>query len=155
MEMKRQSKLYYGVNRRARFDYEILQTYEAGIELFGHEVKSIKTGRINLAGSYAVIRANAPWLLNASIPSYQAKNTPADYDPERSRRLLLHKSEIKELIGASAQKGLTIVPLKVYTKGNRVKVLIGLGRHKKKGDKRETIKRREAERDIERETKGG
>lgn len=138
------------VNRRVNFDYEVLQTYEAGIELLGHEVKSIKSGRINLAGSYAVIRGNEVYLLNASIPPYQAKNTPADYDPERSRRLLLHRSEIKELIGAAAQKGLTIVPLKVYTKRNRVKILIGLGRHKKKQDKRETIKKRETEREISR-----
>ena len=140
-------------NRRAYFDYEILETYEAGIELLGHEVKSIKTGHINLAGSYAVIRNNEAYLLNATIPPYQPKNVSADYDPTRSRRLLLHKSEIKELIGKAAQKGLTIVPLKVYTKRGGVKIMIGLARHKKKGDKREIIKKRDAQRDIERETK--
>lgn len=143
----------HGVNRRAQFDYEILQTYEVGIELRGFEVKSVKTGHINLAGAYAVIRDNEAFLLNAMIPAYQPKNAPADYDPQRTRRLLLHKNEIKELIGASAQKGLTIVPLKVYTTHNRVKVLLGLGRHKKKGDKREIIKKRETEREIQRNLK--
>ncbi len=143
------------VNRRAQFDYEILQTYEAGIELFGFEAKAVKTGRINLSGSFAVIKNNEVWLLNATIPPYQAKNTPADYDPSRSRRLLLHKSQIKELIGAASQKGLTIVPLKAYTKRNLVKILIGLARHKKKEDKREVIKRRESAREIERALKRG
>ena len=141
------------VNRRAYFDYEILDTYEAGIELRGFEVKAVKSGRINLAGSFAVIKDNEAWLLNTTISPYQAKNTPTDYDPTRSRRLLLHRSEIKELIGGSAQKGLTIVPLRVYTKHNRVKILIGLARHKKKGDKRELIKKRETEREIRRELK--
>lgn len=140
-------------NRRAYFDYQILETYEAGIALRGFEAKAIKSGRINLAGTFAVVQNNEVWLLNADIPPYQAKNTPPDYDPTRSRRLLLHKSEIKELIGKTSQKGLTIIPLKVYTKHNRVKILLGLGRHKKKGDKRETIKKREAEREIERERK--
>lgn len=143
------------VNRRAYFDYEILETYEAGIELFGFEVKAVKTGRINLAGTFAVIKDRGALLLNANIPAYQRKNAPPDYDPTRSRRLLLHKSEIKELIGKSAQKGLTIVPLKVYTKRNRIKVLLGLARHKKNTDKRESIKRREAKRDIERVIKRG
>lgn len=138
------------VNRRAYFDYEIIKTYEAGMELLGHEVKSVKTGHINLAGSFAVIRKEEAWLLSATIPPYQSKNTTSNYEPTRSRRLLLHKSEIKELIGKTAQKGLTIVPLKVYTKHSRVKILIGLARHKKKTDKRETIKKREAEREIKR-----
>lgn len=138
------------VNRRAYFDYEIFETYEAGIELLGFEVKSVKTGHINLAGSFAIIKDGKPQLLNTTIPPYQPKNAPVDYDPTRSRRLLLHKYEIKELIGAVSQKGLTIVPLKVYTKHNRVKVLIGLARHKKKGDKREIIKKRETKREIER-----
>ena len=143
------------VNRRAQFDYEILSTYEAGISLFGFEAKAVKTGRINLAGAYALIRGNEAWLLNATIPPYQVANTPPTYDPTRTRRLLLHKSEIKALIGGSTEKGLTIVPLKVYTKNNLVKVLLGLGRHKKKADKRESIKRRETEREIERTLKWG
>lgn len=143
------------INRRAHFDYNILQTYEAGIELRGFEVKAIKNGRMNLAGAFAVIRNDEAWLLNTTISPYQAKNTPADYDPARSRRLLLHKAQIKELIGAASQKGLTIIPLKVYTKRNRVKVLLGLARHKKKADKREVIKRRESEREIARVIRRG
>src|SRR3989338_9690590 len=100
------------INRRAYFDYEILETYESGISLLGFEAKSIKSGRINLTGSFAVVRNNEVWLLNATVSALQPKNIPTDYDPTRSRKLLLHKSEIKELIGKSAQKGLTIVPLK-------------------------------------------
>lgn len=142
-----------GVNRRAYFDYEILETYEAGIRLRGFEVKAIQSGRIQLAGSFVVIRGNQAELLNVTIPPYQVGNVPKDYISDRTRRLLLHAREIKELIGKSARSGLTIVPLKVYTQHNRVKILIGLARHKKSGDKRETIKRRESEREIERELK--
>lgn len=138
----------YAVNRRALFDYEVLETYEAGIELFGFEVKAIKTGRINLAGAYAIIQGGEAWLLNASIPPYQPKNTPSDYDEMRSRRLLLHRSEIRELIGKTAQKGLTLVPLRVYDKKSRIKIAFALARHKKKHDKREVIKERETKREI-------
>ncbi|MBI3274000.1 MAG: SsrA-binding protein SmpB [Candidatus Colwellbacteria bacterium] len=145
----------YAVNKRAYFDYEILETLEAGIELYGLEVKAIKTGRMALSGSYAIIRGNELWLINASIAPYQQKNTPSDYDPARSRKILLHRSEIKGLIGAAAQKGLTIMPLKVYPKRGRIKVLIGLARYKKTRDKRETIKKRDAKREIERIIKRG
>lgn len=138
------------VNRRAHFDYEILESYEAGMELRGFEVKAIQLGRMSLAGAFVAIRGNEAWLLGAVIPLYQASNTPAGYEPERTRRLLLKKSEIRELIGKTAQKGLTLVPLKVYTKRSRVKILIGLARHKKQHDKRETIKKREAAREIKR-----
>ena len=139
-------------NKRAHFDYEILETYEAGIELRGFEVKSIKTGRINLAGSYVIIRDNQARLLNADIPAYQPKNMPVDYDPKRSRRLLLNKSEIKNLIGRVQEKGLTLVPLRVYTKGKagKIKIEIGLGKSRKKADKRQLIKKREVEREIKR-----
>ncbi|MBI2122049.1 MAG: SsrA-binding protein SmpB [Candidatus Sungbacteria bacterium] len=140
-------------NRKAHFDYEILQTLEAGIELYGFEVKSVKTGHMHLTGSFAIIRNNEAQLLNATISPFQPKNTPTDYNPIRTRRLLLKKSEIKELIGKSSAQGLTIVPLRVYTKRGLVKILLGLGRHKKKADKRETIKKREAERDIKRALK--
>ena len=141
------------VNRRARFDYSILETYEAGLALTGFEVKAAKAGRISLAGAFVIIKNNEAWLLNATISPYQPKNTPSNYDPERSRRLLLHRSQIKELIGKTSQSGLTIIPLKVYTSHNRVKILIGLARHKKSGDKRETIKKREAQREISRALK--
>ena len=135
-------------NKRAYFDYNILEAYEAGIELKGFEVKSIKTGRINLAGAYAIIRDNQAWLINADIPAYQPKNAPIDYDSKRTRRLLLKKSEIKNLIGSIAKKGLTLMPLKVYTKNRKVKIEIGLGKSRKKKDKRELIKKREAKREM-------
>jgi len=139
-------------NKRAYFEYEILETLEAGIELKGHEVKSIKTGRINLAGAYVIIRNNQAWLLNSDIPAYQPKNTPDDYNSKRTRRLLLKKSEINNLIGRVQEKGLTLLPLKVYTKGksNRIKIEIGLGKNRRKADKRELIKKREVEREISR-----
>jgi len=137
-------------NKRAYFDYEILETYEAGIELKGFEVKAVKSGRINLAGSYVIIHNNQAWLLNTDIPPYQPKNTPADYDSKRTRRLLLNKSEIKSLIGRTQEKGLTLIPLKVYTKGKggKIKVEIGLAKSRKKVDKRELIKKREDLREI-------
>ena len=97
-------------NKRAFFDYEILETYEAGISLLGFEVKAVKNGRIALVGSYVVMRGNEAWLLNADIPPYQAKNTPAGYDPTRSRRLLLKKPEIKELIGKAVAAPYLINP---------------------------------------------
>jgi len=140
-------------NKKAYFDYEILETYEAGIELKGYEVKSIKTGHINLAGSYVVIKDNQAWLLNADVPPYQPANMPSDYDSKRSRRLLLKREEIAELVGKVHEKGLTIIPLKVYNKHSRVKIEIGLGKGKKKADKREAIKKRETQREIDRTLK--
>lgn len=139
-------------NKRAYFDYQIIETYEAGIELFGFEVKAIKTGRINLAGSYIIIRSNEAYLINTDIPLYQPANTPKDYNSKRTRRLLLKKSEIKSLFGRTQEKGLTLMPLKVYTKSrkNLVKIEIGLGKSRKKTDKREVIKNREVKREIRR-----
>jgi len=141
-------------NKRAYFDYEILEKYEAGIELFGFEVKSIKTGHISFKGSFVVIKNNEVYLLNAFIPPYQPKNTPKDYEPSRTRKLLLRKNEIKTLIGKSKQKGLTLVPVGVYTKRGLIKLEIGIGKGKKKFDKREKIKKREAKREMERTLKG-
>lgn len=136
-------------NRRARFDYDVLETYEAGIELTGQEVKSAKGGRMNLAGSYAIVKNGGVSLLNASIPAYQIKNAPADYDPDRSRRLLLKQKEIKGLFGKLHEKGLTLVPLSAYVKNGFIKVGLGLGRSRKKSDKREVLKKRAIERDTE------
>ncbi|OGM90241.1 SsrA-binding protein, partial [Candidatus Wolfebacteria bacterium RBG_13_41_7] len=138
--------------KRAYFDHEILETYEAGVELRGFEVKSIKNGRINLAGSYVVFRENQFWLLGADIPAYQPKNAPENYDSKRTRRLLLKKNEIKELIGRTQEKGLTLLPLKVYTKGksNLIKIEIGLAKSRKKADKRELLKKRDADREMAR-----
>ncbi len=140
-------------NKRAYFDYEILEKFEAGIELLGFEVKSIKSGRINLASAYAVIKNNQVLLIGADIPPYQPQNTPPDYDSQRTRRLLLTSEEIKNLVGKTKEAHLTILPLKVYTKGRLIKIELGLGRHKKKYDKREAVKKREAEREIKRSLK--
>jgi len=140
-------------NKRAYYNYEILDKYEAGMVLAGHEVKSIRTGHIGLKGSYVVLKGKEVYLIGATIPPYQPKNTPEDYDPARSRKLLLKKSEIKELLGKSKEKGLTLIPLKIYTKYAKIKLEFGVGKGKKKTDKRETIKKREIEREIERELK--
>jgi len=137
-------------NKKAYFNYEILERFEAGISLNGQEVKSIKSGRINLAGSYVVIRGGEAYLLGANVPPYQPKNAPADYNPERSRKLLLKKSEINYLIGKTKQKGLTTVPLRVYNIRGKIKLEFALVRGKRKVDKRETIKKRETEREIRR-----
>lgn len=142
----------FAEHSRARFDYEILETYEAGIALKGFEVKAVKSGRCNLGGSFVVPRGNELWLLNADIPPYQPMNTPAGYDSKRSRRLLLHKKEIATLIG-KVSEGLTIVPLKMYTRGRILKLAIGLGRRRKKTDKRDVIRKREVKREIERTLK--
>ena len=138
------------INKRARFDYEILETFEAGIELLGFEVKAIRAGKLNLSGSYVIIRGNEAYLINADLPPYQPLNTPKDYDSKRARRLLLRKDEIKKLMGRVKESGLTILPLNAYNKGALIKIKIGLGKPKKKSDKRETIKKREAEREISR-----
>ncbi|MBU4082737.1 SsrA-binding protein SmpB [Patescibacteria group bacterium] len=143
------------INPRARYDYEILDTYEAGVVLIGQEVKAIKKGSVSLKGAYVAIRNNEAWLINAQVSPYQPKNTPADYDSTRSRKLLLHKREIKELIGKTKQKGLTLTPIRVYTKQNQIKLEFGLGRGKRKSDKREKIKKRETQRKINRALKGG
>jgi len=137
-------------NRRAYFDYKIIEKFEAGIVLIGHEVKSVKSGKINLAGSYVVLRDAKALLINANIPPYQPKNVPEDYNPSRSRKLLLKKKEIKYLIGKLKQNELTLVPLKVYTKKGKIKLEFGIAKGKKKVDKRELIKKREVEREIRR-----
>ena len=137
-------------NRRAGFDYQILEKFEAGIALLGHEVKAIRIGRISLAGSYVVLKGEEIFLINCNIPPYQPKNTPSDYNPKRSRKLLMKKREIRRLLGKKKERGLTLVPLKVYTKNKLIKVEVGLAKGKKKFDKREAIKKREAERNIKR-----
>ncbi|MGC9603000.1 MAG: SsrA-binding protein SmpB [Minisyncoccia bacterium] len=137
-------------NKRANFDYEIEEKFEAGIELKGYEVKAVKNGHMQIAGSYAVIRHNEVWLLNSHIPPYQPKNTPKEYDPARSRRLLLTKKETSYLSGKLHEKGLTLLPLEVYTKRGLIKIKLGLGKPLKKSDKREIIRKRETKKEIER-----
>ena len=140
-------------NRKAYFDYEILERFEAGLVLTGQEVKSIKSGRISLKSSYVVLKNDEFFLVGANVPPYQPKNAPKDYEPERFRKLLLNKAEIKKLIGKSKQKGLTLKALKVYTKNARIKLEFGIARGKKKMDKREQIKKREINREIQRQLK--
>ncbi len=140
-------------NRQARFLYEILETYEAGIQLVGTEVKSIREGRVNLRDGYALIRHGEVWLSNVHVSPYQASSQYFNHDPRRDRKLLLHRKEINKLIGKIEQKGLTLVPLKMYFKNSRVKVSLGLARGKKIHDKRETVKRRQDEREMARAMK--
>ena len=140
-------------NRQARYLYEILDTYEAGIQLVGTEAKSLREGKVNLRDGYALIRNGEAWLINVHISPYQASGAYFNHEPRRNRKLLLHRREISKLIGQIEQKGLTLVPLKMYFKGNWVKVSIGVGRGKKLHDKRETLKRRQDKRDIARAMK--
>ncbi len=144
---------HYAENRKARFNYEILEKYEAGIELLGIEVKSVRGGRMSLEGAFVVVRGGEAFLINANIPPYQPNNTPKDYDPLRNKKLLLTKKEIATLAGSEKNKSLTIVPISVYNKGRKIKVEIALVKGKKKQDKRETIKKRETDREIRREYK--
>lgn len=140
-------------NKRAVFDYTILETFEAGLELAGYEVKSIKTGRARLQGVYAIIRGEEAYIVGMHIPPYQQANMPPDYDPDRTRRLLLRKVQIRYLLGKMSEKGLTLVPIQVYTKHGFIKVELGLGRGKKAPDKRQKIREREENRRIERSFK--
>jgi len=137
-------------NKKAYYNYDILEKFEAGIVLTGQEVKSIKTRRASLAGNYIAIKNEELFWIGANIPPYQPKNTPSDYEPGRARKLLLKKSEIKYLIGKSKQKGLTLIPLKIYTKEGKIKLEFGVGKGRKRIDKRELIKKREFEREKQR-----
>ncbi len=140
-------------NKKAYFNYEILEKLEAGIELLGFEVKSLKRGQGSLEGSHITVRGNEVFVINMQIPPYQPANTPKDYDPTRNRKLLLTKKEILDLAKTEGQKGLTIVPLSVYNKGRKLKLEIGIVRGKKKYDKRETIKKRDTDRELRRSLK--
>jgi len=138
-------------NKKARFDYDFHQTIEAGIELMGTEVKAIKNGIGSLVGARVIIRGGEAYLLGATIPPYQAKNAPAGYDPDRTRRLLLSKKELRTL--ATIEKGLTVVPMYCYTKGKLIKLAFGIGRKRKAYDKREVLKERTDDRELARSLK--
>ena len=140
-------------NRQARFLYEILETYEVGIELQGTEVKSIRAGKVNLLDGFATLRDGEVWLMNVHISPYEKSSQFFNHEPRRNRRLLMHNWEIRKLIGQVEQKGLTLVPLKMYFKGSWVKISLGLGKGKKLHDKRETLKRRQDDRDMSRAMK--
>lgn len=140
-------------NKKIGFDYEILEKIEAGIELLGLEAKSLRAGHGAIAGAHVSIRGNEAYLVGANIPPYQPKNTPTSYDMERARKLLLTKKEISKLLGIEKEKGLTIVPISVYNKGKNIKVDLAIVRGKKKYDKRETLRKKDAEMDIRRSLK--
>jgi len=140
----------YADNSKALFDYEVLERFTAGIELLGLEVKSVRVGSISLRGAFVSVRGNEAYLLGTLIPAYQPKNAPKEYDALRARKLLLTKSELEKLKNAEGTKGLTIIPLSVYNKGRFLKLDIAIARGKKKFDKRQTIKKRDIERDLKR-----
>jgi len=141
-------------NRRARHEYEILETFEAGLVLRGTEVKSLRTGQVNFKDSYATVRNDELWLLGCHISPY-SHGTDANHDPERDRKLLLHRREIIRLTGKIAERGLTVVPLKLYFKKGRAKIEIGLARGKKLHDKRATLRERETRREMDRAVRAG
>jgi SsrA-binding protein len=134
-------------NRKALHDYEVLETFEAGMVLVGTEVKSIRDGRVNLRDSYARVEGDELFVFNIHISPYTHRGY-ADHEPMRKRKLLLHRGEIRKLIGRTVEKGLTLVPLRMYLKNGRVKLAVSLARGKKLHDKRETIKRRELDRET-------
>ena len=140
------------VNRKARYEYEILQVYEAGIVLQGTEVKALRQGKANLVDSYGLLKDNELWLMGAHISEYTQGNIN-NHDPVRTRKLLMNRSEIRKLIGKVKEKGLTLVPLRIYFKKGRVKIEIALAKGKKVHDKRETIAKRDFNRDQERKIK--
>lgn len=141
------------VNRRARHDYHIEEVYEAGLALQGSEIKSVRAGRVNLRGSFARVENEEVFLYDAHISPYEQAGTYFNHDPVRPRKLLLHRREIKRLTGLVRQKGLTLVPLRVYFKGRRAKLELGVARGKKLYDKREDIATRDAQREMERAMK--
>ena len=134
-------------NRKAFHDFHLLETFEAGLVLLGTEVKAIREGRVNLRDSYAVVEKGEVWALNIHISPYSHRGS-ADHEPLRKRKLLLHKAEIRKLIGRTVEKGLTLVPLRMYFTRGKVKMAIGLARGKKAYDKRDSIKKREADRET-------
>lgn len=141
-------------NKKAHFNYEILEKIEAGIVLTGMETKSVKTGKANLAGSFAIIRDNKVFLVNCSIAPYQPKNINFIYDSDKTRKLLLNKKEIEYLRGKIKQRNLTLIPLRMYNKHGLIKIELGLAKGKKKFDKRESIKKKEIKRNIDRAKRG-
>lgn len=140
-------------NRQARYQYEILETYEAGLALLGTEVKSIREGKVNLRDGFANVKGGEVWLHNVHISPHKMTNLAYNHEPRRTRKLLLHKQEIRKLIGQTEQKGLTLVPLKMYFKDGRVKVSIALARGKKLHDKRESLKKKQDKREMARAMK--
>ncbi len=150
--MEKRSEKIITTNRKARHDYHILDTIEAGIALMGTEVKSLRQGRASLSDAYARVENGEVWLINSHIPQFK-QGSHFNHEPLRKRKLLLHKSQIRKIIGRTVEKGLTIIPLRMYFSGPYVKVELGVCRGKRQYDKREAIKEREARRNIERTVK--
>ncbi len=140
-------------NKKAHFNYEILEKFEAGIELLGFEVKAIKNNQGSLEGAHVLVRGGEAFLTGFDLPPYQAKNTPADYERARTRKLLLTKKEIIRIGDESAKQGIAVIPLSIFLKGQKLKMDLALARGKKKFDKRESIKKRDTDREIRREMK--
>lgn len=140
-------------NKKATFNYEILETFEAGIELYGYEVKSVRAGRAKLEGGHIVVRGGEAYLVGASIAPYQSANMPKSYDAERPRRLLLNRKELNTLLGIESTKGLTLIPLSLYNRGRYLKLELASVKGKKEYDKREDIKKRDTNREMSREMK--
>ena len=140
-------------NKKVGFDYTILEEIEAGMELFGYEVKSLRAGHGSLKGARVVARGGEAYVVGATIPAFQPANAPKSYDPERTRKLLLSTKEIAHVASAEGEKGLTIVPIKVYNKGRNLKLLIAIAKGKKQQDKRQSIKARDEKRNIDRTLK--
>lgn len=143
----------FAENKKAKFDYEILEEYEGGLELFGHEVKSIRTKGANISNAHIVVRGGEAYMVGASIPVYQNTAQLEKYDPERVRRILLNKKELLVLSEQESKKGLTLVPISLYNKGRLIKVRFAIVRGKKKFDKREKIKERDTNREMQRSLK--
>lgn len=137
-------------NKRVLHDFKILESFEAGLVLSGQEVKAAKAGQVSLKGSYVTLKNGEVFLVKATISRYKLAGDASAYDPERSRKLLLRKAEIRRIVGILSQSGLTILPISLYTKGQLVKISIGVAAKKNKFDKRQTVKKREAEREIQR-----
>lgn len=140
-------------NKKARLEYEFLETYEAGMVLTGYEAKALRAGKASLVGARVMVRGGEAFLVGATISPYQEGNVPKSYDPERSRKLLLSKKELNELAGAESQRGLTLVPIMVYNQKRFIKLSFGLARKKKKHDKRATLKERDDKRSMDRSLK--
>ncbi len=137
-------------NKKAKFDFEVLETFEAGIELLGSEVKALRSGKGKLEGAHVLVRGGEAYVVGMSISPYQASNTPKDYDPERPRKLLLTRKELNKLLGIESSKGLTLIPISLYNKERYLKLEIASVRGKKKADKREAIKERDTKRELDR-----
>ncbi len=152
-EAQDKTRKLVATNRRARFEYEVLDTYEAGLVLRGPEVKSLRAGKASLSDAYAVVRRGEAYLVNAHISPYEEAGRE-NADPRRERKLLMHRAEIARLSGDVSERGFTIVPLSLYFKDGRAKVELALARGKKLHDKRETIRRREEDRELQRTLRG-